>query len=59
MLFQSFVKEQIPGCKVLEIDTTCMTPVEVLHQIENYIFSRFVDESLQKKKIKDSFEIKC
>ena len=53
------MKEQIPGCRVLEIDTTCMTPVEVLHQIENYIFSEFVDESLNKKKIQENFSIKC
>lgn len=58
-LFQNYVKKEIPKCKVLEIDTTCMTPVEVLHQLENYIFSEFVSINLTKKHESNDLGIKC
>jgi deoxyadenosine/deoxycytidine kinase len=56
--FQKFVKTQMPKCRVLEIDTTCMTPVEVLHLLENYIFSKFVSD-MQPRTLKGKFGIKC
>lgn len=56
--FEKFVKEQIPKCKVVEIDTTCMTPVEVVHKLENYIFSQFVSNSTPTS-TSGKFGIKC
>jgi deoxyadenosine/deoxycytidine kinase len=58
MKFQKFVKEQMPNCRVLEIDTTCMTPVEVLHLLENYIFSKYVSD-MQPRSLTGKFGIKC
>ena len=58
MKFQKFVKEQMPNCRVLEIDTTCMTPVDVLHKLENYIFSKFVSD-MQPRSLNGKFGIKC
>ena len=59
--FQKFVKQQVPSCRVLEIDTTCMTPVEVLHVLENYIFSKFIEGDTSGKPSEPSknLRIKC
>lgn len=56
--FEKFVKDQLPKCKVVEIDTTCMTPVEVVHKLENYIFNQFVSNS-DPKGTSGKFGIKC
>ena len=58
LLFSKFVKEQLPNSSVLEIDTTCMTPVEVLHLLENYIFSKFVSPNSTNSST-GKFGIKC
>ena len=52
-LFKDYVKEQQPNCQIFEIDSTCMTPIEVMFAVENYIFETYIKEEDCQKKMTD------
>lgn len=55
-LFKEYVKEQQPNCHIFEIDSTCMTPIEVLYAVENFIFEKYVKSEECQKESQEPFK---
>ena len=56
--FKQYVRKELPMCEVFEVDTTCMTPIEVLYQIEKFIFARFVEDQIGTELMKQKSDVK-